>query len=78
MEVVSPESAHRDRVVKLRKYAEAGIPHYWVIDKEPEGPAVHLYELDPPLARYAPTGVARERLKTSRPFPVEIDLTTLV
>lgn len=28
VEVVSPESAHRDRTVKPRKYAEAGIPHY--------------------------------------------------
>jgi Uma2 family endonuclease len=27
VEAVSPESAHRDRTVKLRKYAEAGIPH---------------------------------------------------
>lgn len=27
VEVVSPESAHRDRTVKLRKYAEAGIAH---------------------------------------------------
>ncbi|AGS71549.1 hypothetical protein B446_23685 [Streptomyces collinus Tu 365] len=26
VEVASPESAHRDRTVKLRKYAEAGIP----------------------------------------------------
>ncbi|MFY1588609.1 Uma2 family endonuclease [Micromonospora sp. WMMD734] len=29
VEVVSPESAHRDRTVKLRKYAEAGIANYW-------------------------------------------------
>ncbi|GAA3350313.1 hypothetical protein GCM10020358_75720 [Amorphoplanes nipponensis] len=28
VEVVSPESAHRDRTVKLRKYAEAGIANY--------------------------------------------------
>lgn len=28
IEVVSPESAHRDRTVKLHKYAEAKIPHY--------------------------------------------------
>jgi Uma2 family endonuclease len=32
VEVVSPESARRDRTVKLREYAEAGIPHYWCIE----------------------------------------------
>lgn len=34
VEVVSPESAHRDRTVKLRRYAEAGIPHYWCVEEE--------------------------------------------
>ena len=77
VEVISPESKHRDRTVKLRKYAEAGIPHYWVIDDEPDGPAVHLYELDEPTGQYAPAGVTRGRLQTTRPFPIDIDLSTL-
>lgn len=77
VEVTSPESEHRDRTVKLRKYAEAGIPHYWVIDEEPDGPAVHLYELDRPTARYAPTGIARGRVRTTLPFEIDLDLTSL-
>ncbi|WP_131745464.1 Uma2 family endonuclease, partial [Frankia sp. Cppng1_Ct_nod] len=45
VEVVSPESAHRDRTVKLRKYAEAGIRHYWCIEDEDDTPVAHVYEL---------------------------------
>ncbi len=31
-EVVSPSTASRDRVVKLARYHEAGVPHYWIAD----------------------------------------------
>ena len=33
-EVLSPSTAARDRVIKRRLYAQAGIPHYWLIDPE--------------------------------------------
>lgn len=33
-EIVSPTSAHRDRVVKRDLYCESGIPHYWLVDVE--------------------------------------------
>ncbi|WP_055588632.1 Uma2 family endonuclease [Streptacidiphilus griseoplanus] len=78
VEVVSPESAHRDRVVKLRKYAEAGIVHYWRIEEEYGLPVVHVHELDGPTGRYAPTGIVRNRLKVSLPFPVDLDLSALL
>ncbi|MEU8236934.1 Uma2 family endonuclease [Actinoplanes missouriensis] len=78
VEVVSPESAHRDRTVKLRKYAEAGIPHYWRVEDEDTSPVVHTYELDGPTRAYAPTGIHRHELRTSTPFAIEIDLDGLV
>jgi Uma2 family endonuclease len=31
-EVVSPSTASRDRIVKLARYHEAGVPHYWIAD----------------------------------------------
>ncbi|MCU0693899.1 MAG: Uma2 family endonuclease [Polyangiaceae bacterium] len=31
-EVVSPSTASRDRVVKLARYHQAAIPHYWLVD----------------------------------------------
>lgn len=32
VEVVSPESTHRDRGKKLSEYEAAGVPEYWLID----------------------------------------------
>lgn len=78
VEVVSSESAHRDRTVKLRKYAEAGIAHYWRIEEEEDAPVVHAYELDGPTRAYAPSGIHRNTLQTSNLFGIEIDLDTLV
>lgn len=78
VEVVSPESAHRDRTVKLRKYAEAGIPHYWCIEDEGGDPVVHVYELDEPTKAYAPAGIFRNSLQRPVPFKVDIDLDRLV
>ncbi|WP_371499789.1 Uma2 family endonuclease [Kitasatospora sp. NBC_00374] len=79
VEVLSPESAHRDRTVKLRKYAEAGIPHYWLIEEEePHRPVVHAYELDRSTSAYAPAGIFRGKLERPVPFPVTVDLDGLV
>ncbi|MER5885538.1 Uma2 family endonuclease [Streptomyces sp. NPDC001941] len=74
VEVVSPESAHRDRTVKLRKYAEAGIPHYWLVEDEGGAPVVHVYELDAPTAAYVSAGIFRGVLERPVPFPVRLDL----
>ncbi|MEU6208959.1 Uma2 family endonuclease [Streptomyces sp. NPDC047023] len=77
VEVVSPESAHRDRTVKLRKYAEAGIPHYWCVEDEDGAPVVHVYELDEPTSAYAPAGIFRSTLHRPVPFEITLDLDTL-
>ncbi|MFE7117328.1 Uma2 family endonuclease [Streptomyces sp. NPDC057654] len=78
IEVVSPEPAHRDRTVKLRKYAEAGIRHYWCVEDEKGVPAVHVYvyvyELDEPTGSYAPAGIFRDTLTRSVPFDICLDL----
>ena len=78
VEVVSPESEHRDRTVKLRKYAEASIKHYWLVAEEDYQPVVHVYELDAPTGTYAPAGIFRDSLVRPVPFPVSIDLALLV
>lgn len=78
VEVVSPESEHRDRAVKPQKYAEAGISHYWRIENEDGAPAIHLYERDDLTNSYVPIGIFRDRLDVPVPFPVKIDLTDLL
>ncbi|NUS63809.1 MAG: Uma2 family endonuclease [Saccharothrix sp.] len=77
-EALSPESAFRDRTVKLRKYAAAGIRHYWLVEDEAVGPVVHVYELDEPTRSYAPTGVFRDSLHVTLPFEIDIDLAKLM
>ncbi|MBC8099600.1 MAG: Uma2 family endonuclease [Armatimonadetes bacterium] len=32
VEVISPDSQHRDRVEKVLEYAQAGVREYWIID----------------------------------------------
>jgi Uma2 family endonuclease len=79
VEVVSPESEHRDLTVKPHKYAGAGIRHFWRIEDE-DGNAstvVHVYELDDMTHTYAPVGIFREILKIDRPFPIELDVQAL-
>ncbi|MCK2240714.1 MULTISPECIES: Uma2 family endonuclease [unclassified Crossiella] len=78
VEVVLPESAHRDRTVKLRKYAAAGIPHYWIVDREDAAPVVHAYELDRPTGAYVPAGIFRGTLERPVPFLIAVDLNELL
>ncbi|MFF7589907.1 Uma2 family endonuclease [Kitasatospora purpeofusca] len=75
VEVVSQESRERDREVKPRKYAAAGIPHFWRVECDEGRPVVHTYEIDPATRLYGLTGIHHKQLKLDRPFPVDIDLT---
>ncbi|MET8687475.1 Uma2 family endonuclease [Streptomyces sp. NPDC004732] len=76
VEVVSPDSEDRDQDTKPRKYAAAGIRHYWLVRMdENKRPAVHTYELDPHTGTYAPTGIHHDRLKLAVPFTIDLDLT---
>ncbi|MGW6710613.1 Uma2 family endonuclease [Streptomyces sp. NPDC054956] len=77
VEVVSDESADRDRSIKPFKYAQAGIPHFWRVEDEQGAPAVHVYELDSLTRSYVATGIHRARLKVPVPFAADIDLTVL-
>jgi Uma2 family endonuclease len=49
-EIISPGSRATDTKDKLRQYAEAGIPEYWLID--PEAGTVGVYELGEGEAAY--------------------------
>ncbi|WP_433698561.1 Uma2 family endonuclease [Nocardiopsis sp. CA-288880] len=78
IEIVSDESRDRDRTTKPLKYAQAGIPHFWRVEHEENGPAIHVYELDGTKdPRYVPVTIARERLKLDVPFPIDIDVKAL-
>src|SRR5215510_7380676 len=60
---VADTSLAYDRSTKLRLYAEAGIPEYWVVDCSAEAieiyptPAPRGYRDSPPVAAPAPPGL---------------------
>ncbi|MEV5598291.1 Uma2 family endonuclease [Streptomyces sp. NPDC052496] len=80
VEVVSPESEARDRDTKPHKYANAGIPHFWRVEKARRGgyPVVQVFELDRETRTYRSVDTFREQVKLSAPFDVDIDLTEIV
>ncbi len=77
IEAVSPDSEERDRETKPGKYAKAGIPHYWRVERRDHEAVVYVYELDPVVHSYVPVGIFHDRLKISVPFPIDIDLTSI-
>lgn len=77
VEIVSEESEERDRDTKPLKYAKAGIRHFWRIEEDRQAPVVHVFELEDATGTYVPTTIARDRLRLSAPFPIDIDLTRL-
>jgi Uma2 family endonuclease len=76
IEIVSPGSGRMDRLVKRAEYADAGIPHYWIV------------ELDAPVSLvacqlagefgYQDGGSVTGRVSLEEPFPAELDLTRLI
>lgn len=77
IEVVSQESAIRDRERKPQLYAEAGIPHFWRVENTGGRPMVCVFELDVATKTYVATGVHHDRLKLTVPFDIDIDLTEI-
>ncbi len=75
VEVVSPGSTRTDHVHKRSEYADAGIPHYWIVDvTEPVSLlACHLAG----EFGYASDGAVTGTFTAADPFPVEIDLDDL-
>lgn len=78
VEVLSPESVERDNKRKPQLYAEAGIPHFWRVERgEGRRPVVYVYELDRMTMSYVPVGIFHDRLKVAAPFTIDIDLAAI-
>ncbi|MFG2723334.1 Uma2 family endonuclease [Streptomyces sp. NPDC048416] len=75
VEVVCPDSESRDRTTKPQKYAAAGIPNFWRVERGGgDEPVVHIYELDPLTKAYVHMGMQRGELRVDKPCALEIDL----
>lgn len=75
VEVVSPGSVRTDHMVKRAEYADAGIPHYWILDVR-ERPSLLACHLAGEFG-YADAGPVHGVFRTAVPFPVRLDLDTL-
>jgi Uma2 family endonuclease len=79
VEVISPGSRRLDNIVKRDEYADAGIPHYWVIDLGEPGdrPQLIAHHLAGEFG-YADAGPVVGIYTTTEPFPVRVDLDKLI
>ena len=75
VEIISDGSVRTDRTIKHGEYADAGIPHYWIveIDERPTLTACHQAREFGYADAPAVTGV----FTADVPFPVRIDLDAL-
>ncbi|MEV4056666.1 Uma2 family endonuclease [Amycolatopsis sp. NPDC049688] len=74
-EVVAADSRRTDYQVKHDEYADAGIPHYWIVDIT--GP-VSLIACQANGSGYADAPAVRGTFVADVPFPVKLDLDALV
>jgi Uma2 family endonuclease len=71
-EFVSPGSRRTDHVAKRADYADAGIPHYWIVDLDDPISLVACH-LGGELG-YVDGGAVTGIFSTTEPFPVRLDL----
>jgi Uma2 family endonuclease len=79
VEIISPGSRRLDTMVKRDEYADAGIPHYWVVDLGEPGDRITLtaHHLAGEFG-YVGEGSVAGVFTATEPFPVRIDLDALV
>ena len=44
MEILSPSTAKADRLVKLNRYQQAGVPEYWIVSPQEQNVTVFVLE----------------------------------
>jgi Uma2 family endonuclease len=75
VEIVSPGSRRMDNVIKPGEYADAGIPHYWIIDLAAPI-SLHVWHLAGEFG-YQDSGTFTGEFRLLDPFPVDLDLPKL-
>lgn len=70
VEIVSPGTKRRDRLVKPSLYAAAGIPHYWRIEQDP----LHVFAYDLVGGEYRLVADTTEELVLSAPFEITLPI----
>jgi Uma2 family endonuclease len=75
VEIVSPGSRRTDYVAKLGEYADAGIPHYWIIDIVPPVSLVACHLAGEFGYQQAPA--VTDQFTAVEPFPITVSVNRL-
>jgi Uma2 family endonuclease len=75
VEIVSPGSKRTDHVDTRRDYADAGIPHYWIVDIDDPISLTACYRTEE--FGYRDHQVATGTFRTETPFAAEVELDRL-
>jgi Uma2 family endonuclease len=78
VEIISPGSRNVDLHLKPFEYADAGIPHYWLVDLDPPAPSITAFHLGSPEIGYVEAPAVTGELVTTAPFDLRIDVGALV
>lgn len=78
VEIISPGSRNVDLHLKPAEYADAGIPHYWLIDLDPPAPTITVFGFGAPGDGYVESQTATGELIVTEPFDLRVDIGALV
>lgn len=75
VEVLSPSTQRRDRLIKLNLYQRAGVREYWIVD--PDSKTVQVYLLRDGLLQITEVYSAEDRAKVNVLEDCHVDLTSV-
>ena len=78
VEIISRGSRNVDTHLKPFEYADAGIPHYWLVDLDPPAPSITVLGLGAPGGGYVESQTTSGELVVAEPFDLRIDVDALV
>jgi Uma2 family endonuclease len=75
IEIVSPGTGRTHRVMKMSEYAEAGIPHYWLVDLPPR---LQLTAYTLGSGQHEQRAIGTDLIDLDQTSPVHLDLKALL
>ncbi|EFL22517.1 conserved hypothetical protein [Streptomyces himastatinicus ATCC 53653] len=77
VEIVSPWNQSTDRILKPALYAQAKVPAFWRVEREPEVRVV-VHELEADTYREVATVTGKESVQVAGEFTVDLDVAALL